>query len=84
MEKQKIIIANIDKTSEKIHKIWNDLSIYDIENLKQAWHDELCDEFIKKIKNTDNTIVRIIDQLELLKECWQQKLDMVDEQEVIK
>ena len=82
MENKEIIIANIDKTTEKIHKIWNDLNIYDLENLRQSWKDELCDEFIKKIRSTDKTIVAILEQLDLLKESWQLKQDLIDNQEV--
>ena len=82
MNNKETIIAEIDKTSDKIHKLWNDLSIYDIENLKDAWNDSVCDEFIKKIKNTDKTIVDILAQLDLLKECWQKA--EITEQEVAK
>ena len=52
MKENDEIIAKIDKLSEKIHKIWSDINIYDIENLKASWNDTICDEFIKKIKNT--------------------------------
>ena len=82
MNKEEIIITNIDKVSEKIQSIWDELSVYDLNNLKQAWNDEVCDEFISKIKNTDNTIVKIQTQLELLKECWKQKNKEVIKQEV--
>ena len=55
---------------------------HDIENLKASWNDTICDEFIKKIKNTDTTITSIIDQLEILRNLWQvEKVD--NEQEVV-
>lgn len=82
MKENDEIIAKIDKLSEKIHKIWSDINIYDIENLKASWNDTICDEFIKKIKNTDTTITSIIDQLEVLRNLWQvEKVD--NEQEVV-
>lgn len=82
MTKEEIIITNIDKVSERIQSIWNELNVYDLNNLKQAWNDEVCDEFISKIKNTDSTIIKIQTQLELLKECWKQKKEVVNKQEV--
>ncbi len=82
MNKEEIIITNIDKVSEKIQSIWDELNVYDLNNLKEAWNDEVCDEFISKIKNTDTTIVKIQTQLELLKECWKKKIEEVNTQEV--
>ena len=82
MKENDEIIAKIDKLSEKIHKIWSDINIYDIENLKSSLKDTICDEVIKKIKNTDTTITSIIDQLEILRNLWQvEKVD--NEQEVV-
>ena len=75
MNDKEKVIAEIDKTSDKIHKLWNDLSVYDIESLKDAWNDTTCDEFIKKIKNTDKTISDILSQLDLLKTYWQNKIN---------
>ena len=65
-----IMITKIDKVISDVHKNWYDLNIYDIEMLKDSWNDPVCKEYVEKIQNIDNTISRIISNLELLKSYW--------------
>lgn len=81
MEEKEVKIAEIDKLSEKIHEMWGNISMLDMEKMEDTWKDNVCVEFIKKLKNVDTTIVKIIEELDNLKDCWQTSQELETSQE---
>lgn len=65
-----LAIKEIDTISSKIHNVWTELNIYDINYMKESWGDPLCEEYIRKVQNVDNTIKNMLDNLEELKTYW--------------
>ncbi len=70
LEKQQVI-AKIDKATDEIRNTWADLNSYDLKNIDEAWNDPVCKEYINKVQIVDNTINKIINNLDALKECWE-------------
>ena len=63
-------VEKINRIVDEIRKIWSDLNVYNIEQLKSAWKDEVCREYVDRINLVDNNINSIIDNLEDLKNYW--------------
>lgn len=81
MKEKELKITEIDQLSDKIHEIWGNISMHDMGKMEDIWKDDVCIEFIKKLKNVDNTIVKIIEELDNLKDCWQTSQELETGQE---
>ena len=71
MEEKELMIKKIDQMSSRIHELWSDISIDDANKMQDSWKDSLCDEYVKKIKNLDHTIVDLDNELDMLRSYWE-------------
>lgn len=71
MDEKKEIINRINETTKEINDIWDKLKQYDINSIKSAWNDPICDDYIKKFKKVDGTIQTINNQLNNLRSYWE-------------
>ena len=72
-------IAKIDSISNEIRGVWSDLNSYEVNKISEVWNDPVAMEYIGKVQNVDNTINKIISNLEMLKDCW--KKEKIDDSE---
>ena len=72
MIEKEVMIDKIDKSQQRIQENWNDIMQNDIKHIQDSWDDPLCEEYIKKIENTNQLVNKILNRLDVLKTCWEQ------------
>ena len=75
MNNNKEILNNIEEIKNEINEIWNKVTVKDNETITDYWNDSISVEYLKKIKEVDIVINKIQDNLDLLKDCWSNKLE---------
>jgi uncharacterized protein YukE len=83
MNEKELMIKKIDQMSSRIHELWSDISIDDANKMQDSWKDSLCDEYVKKIKNLDRTIVELDDELDMLRSYWEKYRGAEEEQMMV-
>jgi len=69
------VVKNIEEIKNEINEIWKKVTIQDNETIADYWNDSVSIEYLKKIKEVDIIIKKIQDNLDLLKDCWDNKLE---------
>lgn len=79
LERQ-MMIKEIERVTDEISDIWNDLNIYNIKRLNEIWNDSITKEYIDKYEKANVIMQSIETSLENLKTCWKKD---IEEQEII-
>ena len=65
------IVSKINEIEKIINEKWSEVSPSATQKVKQTWDDAIGDEYIKNVESVGKTVDKMLEELELLKECWQ-------------